>query len=139
MTLQISQRGKEYLKTAQTFLRTVKTMTDQAIAAQLKARADDYERRAQNFARRCKALFDPLLALNTSGMHELMGRFPRQLSGRPEIELQPKVDASVGRERTVSARVGVSGAHPSKKGTIQVPGLGLEMRGVAGPANQDAG
>jgi hypothetical protein len=47
MTLPISQRGKEYLKTAQTLLRTAKTMTDQAIAAQLKALADDYERRAE--------------------------------------------------------------------------------------------
>ena len=47
MTLQISQRGKEYLETAQTLLRTAETMTDQAIAAQLKALADDYERRAE--------------------------------------------------------------------------------------------
>jgi hypothetical protein len=47
MTLQISQRGKEYLKTAQTLLHTAETMTDQAIAAQLKALADDYERRAE--------------------------------------------------------------------------------------------
>jgi hypothetical protein len=47
MTLQISQRGKEYLKTAQTLLRTAKTMTDQAIATQLKALGDDYERRAK--------------------------------------------------------------------------------------------
>jgi hypothetical protein len=46
MTVEISQRGKEYLKTAQTLLRTAKTMTDQAIAAQLNALADDYERRA---------------------------------------------------------------------------------------------
>jgi len=52
MTLEISQRGKEYLKTAQTLLRSAKTMTDQAIAAQLKALADDYERRAE------KASFD---------------------------------------------------------------------------------
>ena len=52
MTLQISQRGKEYLKTAQTLLRMAKTMTDQAIAAQLKALADGYERRArEGFAR----------------------------------------------------------------------------------------
>lgn len=36
MTVQISQRGKEYLKTAQALLRTAETMTDQAIAAQLK-------------------------------------------------------------------------------------------------------
>jgi len=47
MTLQISQRGEEYLKTAQTLLRAAKSMTDQAIAAQLKALADDYERRAE--------------------------------------------------------------------------------------------
>lgn len=47
MTLQISQRGEEYLKTAQTLLRSAKTMTDRAIAAQLKALADDYERRAE--------------------------------------------------------------------------------------------
>ena len=45
MTFQIAQRGKEYLKTAQTLLRTAKTMTDRAIAAQLMALADDYERR----------------------------------------------------------------------------------------------
>ena len=47
LTLQISQRGKEYLKTVQTLLRTAKTMTDQAIAAQLKALADYYERRTE--------------------------------------------------------------------------------------------
>ena len=51
MTLQISQRGKEYLKTAQTLLRTAKTMTDQTIAGQLKALADDYERRAEKASR----------------------------------------------------------------------------------------
>jgi hypothetical protein len=39
MTLQISQRGKEYLKTAQTLRRTAKTVTDDAIAAYLKALA----------------------------------------------------------------------------------------------------
>jgi hypothetical protein len=47
MTLQISQRGKEHLKTAQILLRTAETMTDPAIAAQLKALADNYERRAE--------------------------------------------------------------------------------------------
>jgi hypothetical protein len=47
MTLHISQRGKEYLKTAQTLIRAAQTMTDQAIAGQLKALADDYERRAE--------------------------------------------------------------------------------------------
>ena len=47
MTFQISQRGAQYLKTAQTLLRAAQTMTDNAIAGQLKALADDYERRAE--------------------------------------------------------------------------------------------
>ena len=44
---QISQRGKEYLKTAKTLLRAAQTMTDEAIAGQLKALADEYQRRAE--------------------------------------------------------------------------------------------
>jgi hypothetical protein len=44
---QISQRGKECLKTAETLLRAAKTMTDQAVAGQLKVLADDYQRRAE--------------------------------------------------------------------------------------------
>jgi hypothetical protein len=44
---QISQRGKEYLKTAETLLRAAQTMADRAIAGQLKALADDYARRAE--------------------------------------------------------------------------------------------
>jgi hypothetical protein len=44
---QISQRGKEYLKTAQTLLRAAQTMTDQAVAGHLKALAADYQRRAE--------------------------------------------------------------------------------------------
>jgi len=61
MTFQISQRGKEYLKTAQTLLRTAKTMTDQAVAGQLRALADDYERRAEKASRddTAKALARP--------------------------------------------------------------------------------
>jgi hypothetical protein len=51
MTLQISQRGKEYLETAQTLLRAAQTMTDRAIAGQLKALADDYERRGETASR----------------------------------------------------------------------------------------
>ena len=47
MTFQISQRGKEYLETARTLLRAAQTMTDHAIASQLRALADDYERRAE--------------------------------------------------------------------------------------------
>ncbi|MGX9428280.1 MULTISPECIES: hypothetical protein [Bradyrhizobium] len=96
MTLQISQRGKEYFKTAQTLLRTAKTMTDQAIAAQLKALADDYERRAEKAslddAKHCSIR---LLALNTSGIPELMDSFPQRLSRRPEIEFKPNVSPSV--------------------------------------------
>jgi len=51
MTFQLSQRGNEYLKTAQTLLRAAKTMTDQAIVDQLKALADDYQRRAEKASR----------------------------------------------------------------------------------------
>ena len=40
----ISQRGKEYLETAQTLLRAAQTMT---VAGQLKVLAEDYERRAE--------------------------------------------------------------------------------------------
>jgi hypothetical protein len=44
----ISQRGQEYLVTAQDLLRAAQTMTDRAIAGQLGALADDYQRRAEN-------------------------------------------------------------------------------------------
>jgi hypothetical protein len=47
MTFEISQRGREYQKTAQTLLRAAQTMTDRAIVGQLKALADDYQRRAE--------------------------------------------------------------------------------------------
>ena len=47
MTVQISQRAKEYLETGRTLLRAAQTMTDHVIAGQLKALADDYERRAE--------------------------------------------------------------------------------------------
>ena len=47
MTVQVSQRGKEYLKTAETLLRAAQTMTDRAIANQLKALAEDFQRRAE--------------------------------------------------------------------------------------------
>jgi hypothetical protein len=43
----ISQRAKEYLETARTLLRAAQTMTDRAIAGQLRALADDYQRRAE--------------------------------------------------------------------------------------------
>jgi hypothetical protein len=47
MTMQISRRGREYLKTAQTLLRSASAVTDQVVADQLKALADTYERRAE--------------------------------------------------------------------------------------------
>ena len=47
MKLQISRRGTEYLKTAQTLLHSAKAVTDRAVADQLKALADVYERRAE--------------------------------------------------------------------------------------------
>ena len=47
MTLQISQRGKQYLKTAETLVRAAQTMTDRVVATQLRSLADDCERRAE--------------------------------------------------------------------------------------------
>lgn len=66
MTLRISRRGNQYLKTAQTLLRTARTMTDQAIAGQLKALADDYQRRAEKASRddAAKALARSAVALD---------------------------------------------------------------------------
>jgi hypothetical protein len=46
MTVQISQRGKQYLRTAETLLRAAQTMTDRAIAGHLKALANNYQQRA---------------------------------------------------------------------------------------------
>ncbi len=46
MSIQISQRGKQYLATSRTLLRAAKTTTDPLIAGQLKSLAQDYERRS---------------------------------------------------------------------------------------------
>ena len=46
MTVPVSRRGKAYLETARTLLRVAETMTNRAVAGQLKALADDYQRRA---------------------------------------------------------------------------------------------
>jgi len=46
MTLQISRRGKQYLETAQTLLRNAQTMTDDAVAFQLRRLAENYQRLA---------------------------------------------------------------------------------------------
>ena len=45
--IRISQRAKACLEKARTLLRAAHTMTDSAIAGQLKALADDYQRRAE--------------------------------------------------------------------------------------------
>jgi hypothetical protein len=47
MNIQISERGKQYLETARSLLRAAQTMTDDAIAAQLRSLADDYRRRSE--------------------------------------------------------------------------------------------
>jgi hypothetical protein len=72
MTFQISQRGREYLETAQTLLRAAETMTDRAIARQLMALADDYQQRADKASHVMlpKRWLARLLELNPSG-HDL--------------------------------------------------------------------
>ena len=51
MNFQISRRGKAYLKTADTLLRSAKTMTDAAVATQLEALAASYQRQAAKVSR----------------------------------------------------------------------------------------
>ena len=51
MTVKLSQRGKHYLETARTLLRTAQTMTDAAIARQLEALAGEYQRRSEKASR----------------------------------------------------------------------------------------
>jgi hypothetical protein len=48
---ELSRRGKQYLATAQTLLRTAQTMTDRVIASQLRSLADDLQRRAEKASR----------------------------------------------------------------------------------------
>jgi len=67
MTLQISQRGKQYLKTAETLLRAAQAMTDRVVAIQLKALADDYERRAEKASRDDAAKAAKALARSAAG------------------------------------------------------------------------
>jgi hypothetical protein len=74
MTFRISQRGKQYLETVRTLLRAAQTMTDQAVASQLKALADGYERRAEQarMLMRPKHWYAPLLTRKASGVHDPM-------------------------------------------------------------------
>jgi len=75
---QISQRGKEYLKTAATLLRAAQTMTDRAIAGQLKALAA--ELRKPRMLMRPKHSLDRLQTLMASGGHDLMGSITAELA-----------------------------------------------------------
>lgn len=74
MTFRISRRGEEYLETAQTLLGAAQTMTDRAIAGQLKALADDYERRAEKASHvdAAKALARSPASAEHDGAHDLM-------------------------------------------------------------------
>ncbi|MDE5443177.1 hypothetical protein GWG65_17300 [Bradyrhizobium sp. CSA207] len=60
------------MKTAQSLLRVAKTMTDQAIADQLKALADDYERRAEkaSYADAVKAMARSTANAETEALFE---------------------------------------------------------------------
>jgi hypothetical protein len=80
MTFQISQRGEEYLKTAQTLLRAATTMTDRAIAGQLKALADDYQRRAEKASQvdAAKALDGSAAKAEREWWTDRMGSFAAQ-------------------------------------------------------------
>jgi len=61
MTLQqISQRGKEFLKTAGSLLSAAKTMIDRVISNQLKDVAEDYQRRAEKLRMLRAGHLDPI-------------------------------------------------------------------------------
>ena len=80
MTFQISRRGKEYLETAMTLLRSAQAITDRAIADQLKARADDYQRRAEKLRTLIlpKHWLDLLLIQKASDGHDPIGSVTAQ-------------------------------------------------------------
>jgi hypothetical protein len=87
--LQVSPRGKEYLKTAETLLRAAQTMADRAIAGQLKALAEDYQRRAEkaSYVDAAKALARSAANAEASDRHDLMGSFAaRPAEEMPEME-----------------------------------------------------
>jgi hypothetical protein len=71
----------------------------------------------EGFARRCKALLDPLLALNTSGIHDADGQSPSAAIGPTRDRTSAESRPERRREQAVSARLsfGVADAHPSEK------------------------
>jgi hypothetical protein len=75
MSFRISRRGKEYLETAGTLLRAARTMTDRAVARQLKILADDYLQRALNASHvdAAEALARSDNKQNATGVHDLVG------------------------------------------------------------------
>jgi hypothetical protein len=75
MTIQISQRGKEYLETARTLLRAAQTMTDRAIAVSLRPWPTTIsgELRGLRMRTQPKHWLDRTLAPNANGKHEPEG------------------------------------------------------------------
>jgi hypothetical protein len=82
-----------------------------------------------------------LLALNANGLHELMGSVTqRYLANRRSFSQSRPARRRGGQAVSVSRKLWCTPRASSKKnGAIQVPGLGLEMRGLAKPASQDTG
>jgi hypothetical protein len=80
MTVQISQRGEQYLKTAETLLHAAQTMIDRAIAGKLQAFADDYQQRAEKASHVDAAKALARSAANAEGEWD---RHDGQLHSRP--------------------------------------------------------
>ena len=97
MTLEISRRGKEYLKTAQTLLQAAHKMTDQAIAGQLKALADDYQRRAEKASHvdAAKALGRPAASAEAEWSTSSDARFHRYPAEETSHDVAPVTSFSL--------------------------------------------
>ena len=80
----ISQRGKEFSKTAESLLRAAQTMTNRAIAGQLKALADDYERRMLGTLMRPKHSLDRRLTPRQNDGRDLT----RSVTAQPAEEMR---------------------------------------------------
>ena len=88
MTVQISQRGKEYLKAAQTLLRAAQTTTDRTIAGQLVALADNYRQRAEKASDVDAAKLRRSLAnAETEGGHDPIGSMTTQPASETRDQL----------------------------------------------------
>ena len=109
MTFQISQRGKEYLKTAQTLLRAAQTMTDERLRVSLRPlpTTTSAELRKLRMLMRPKHSRVRLLTPKASGVHDLMGSF----TAHPAEEMP--------------GDVGMPGARPSHE--LFIPSLPAEL------------